>query len=86
MKVRRRDGRGNRLKPVTSESPTMQLLFQIIDQRKISHQSLAEEVGVTRTAISNMRSGRSYPSIATVEKIAQCLNLRIMLMGIDHGA
>ena len=42
---------------------------ELIKQRGISQEKLAELVGIEPTALSNIVTGRNYPLMSTLEKI-----------------
>ena len=47
---------------------------ELIKQRGISQEKIAELVGIEPTALSNIVTGRNYPLMTTLEKILQVLN------------
>ena len=46
-------------------------------QRKITQEKLAEIVGVDNGYISKLEVGQNFPSISTLEKIAQALDVEL---------
>lgn len=48
---------------------------ELIKQKNISQEKLAEMVGIEPTALSNIVTGRNYPLIATLEKILEVLEV-----------
>ena len=48
---------------------------ELIKQKNISQEKLAEMVGVEPTALSNIVTGRNYPKFATLEKILKILDV-----------
>lgn len=48
---------------------------ELIKQKDISQEKLAELVGVEPTALSNIVTGRNYPLMSTLEKILQVLEV-----------
>lgn len=47
---------------------------ELIKQRGISQEKIAELVGIEPTALSNIVTGRNYPLMTTLEKILQVLD------------
>ena len=52
---------------------------ELIKQRGISQEKLAELVGIEPTALSNIVTGRNYPLMSTLEKI-------LLVLGVDFSA
>ncbi len=50
----------------------------------LSQKQLAERVGTRHSAISRMESGRHKTSVATLQRVAQALDLRLVL-GFESG-
>jgi transcriptional regulator with XRE-family HTH domain len=48
---------------------------ELIKQKDISQEKLAEAVGVEPTALSNIVTGRNYPLMSTLEKILKVLDV-----------
>ena len=48
---------------------------ELIKQKNISQEKLAELVGIEPTALSNIVTGRNYPLMSTLEKILQVLGV-----------
>ena len=48
---------------------------ELIKQKNISQEKLAEIVGIEPTALSNIVTGRNYPLMATLEKILKALDV-----------
>lgn len=48
---------------------------ELIKQKDISQEKLAELVGIEPTALSNIVTGRNYPLMSTLEKILQVLEV-----------
>lgn len=51
---------------------------ELIKQRGISQEKLAELVGIEPTALSNIVTGRNYPLMSTLEKI-------LLVLGVDFS-
>lgn len=51
---------------------------ELIKQRGISQEKLAELVGIEPTALSNIVTGRNYPLMSTLEKI-------LLVLGADFS-
>lgn len=47
---------------------------ELIKQKNMSQEQLAEIIGIEPTALSNIVTGRNYPLISTLEKIVNVLN------------
>lgn len=59
---------------------------EIMNERNITSAWLAEKVGISKVAVSNIITGKSYPSLDTIKKIADALNVSIIkLIGEDNG-
>lgn len=52
---------------------------ELIKQRGISQEKLAELVGIEPTALSNIVTGRNYPLMPTLEKI-------LLVLGVNFSA
>ncbi|MEY2499660.1 MAG: hypothetical protein QOD12_3216 [Verrucomicrobiota bacterium] len=54
----------------------------------ISQEELAERAGLHRTYVSDLERGARNPSIISIEKIAQALNLSLLslLERVGHGS
>lgn len=50
---------------------------KILRQRNISSYKVAKEAGVTQTALSNWKNGKSTPSTTTLQKIADYLGVTV---------
>ena len=48
---------------------------ELIKQKNISQEKLAELVGIEQTSLSNIVTGRNYPLLATLEKIMVILEV-----------
>ena len=48
---------------------------ELIKQKNISQEKLAEIVGIEPTALSNLVTGRNYPLMATLEKSFEALEV-----------
>lgn len=48
---------------------------ELIKQKDISQEKLAELIGVEPTTLSNIVTGRNYPLMSTLEKILQVLDV-----------
>ena len=58
---------------------------EYMNQNKVSSASLAEKVGISKVAISNIITGKSLPSLENLMKIAQVLNVSVsQLIGEDE--
>ena len=51
---------------------------ELIKQKNISQEKLAEMVGVEPTALSNIVTGRNYPKFVTLEKILKVLEVEFV--------
>ena len=49
---------------------------ELIKQKHLSQEKLAELIGVEPTTLSNIVTGRNYPLISTLEKIIQVLDIK----------
>jgi transcriptional regulator, XRE family len=49
-------------------------LKELIKQKNISQEKLAELIGVEPTTLSNIVTGRNYPLMSTLEKILEVLD------------
>ena len=59
---------------------------EIMSKRNVTSAWLAEQVGISKVAVSNIVTGKSYPSLDTLKKIADVLNVSIIkLIGEDDG-
>ncbi|WP_288722818.1 helix-turn-helix transcriptional regulator [uncultured Bacteroides sp.] len=59
---------------------------EIMSKRGVTSAWLAEKVGISKVAVSNIITGKSYPSLDTIKKIADALNVSIIkLIGEDNG-
>lgn len=58
---------------------------QLIQKHNVTPYRVAKEAGVTQTALSNWKSGRSTPSTATLQKIADYFGVSIdyLMTGSD---
>ena len=58
---------------------------ELIKQKDISQERLAELIGVEPTALSNIVTGRNYPLMSTLEKILQVLDVEFSeVFKFDH--
>lgn len=58
---------------------------ELIKQKDISQENLAELIGVEPTALSNIVTGRNYPLMSTLEKILQVLGVEFSeVFKFDH--
>lgn len=48
-------------------------------QKKITQKKLAEEIGVTQSALSRFESGKGSPTLSFVKKVTAGLGLRLMV-------
>ncbi len=46
-------------------------------ENRLKQKELAELVGISNTYLSDIETGRTNPSIETLKKIAQILNIRV---------
>lgn len=60
--------------------------FQLIEaiikkrvQKKLTQKALAEEIGVTQSALARFESGRGNPTLSFLQKITAGLGLRLMV-------
>ena len=51
---------------------------EIMSKRNVTSAWLAEQVGISKVAVSNIVTGKSYPSLDTLKKIADVLNVSII--------
>lgn len=59
---------------------------EIMNEQDVTSAWLAEKVGISKVAVSNIVTGKSYPSLDTIKKIADVLNVSIIkLIGEDSG-
>lgn len=58
---------------------------EILESKDIKVSSLAETVGITRANMSNIVNGKSTPSLETLEKIANALEVEIWELLISKG-
>lgn len=59
---------------------------EVMSERGVTSAWLAEKVGISKVAVSNIITGKSYPSLDTIKKIADALNVSIIkLIGEDNG-
>ena len=59
---------------------------EIMSERGVTSAWLSEKVGISKVAVSNIITGKSYPSLDTINKIADALNVSIIkLIGEDNG-
>jgi len=52
-------------------------LKELMDEKGISGKELADKIGVTPSAISNIRKGRNYPGWEQMASIAKALDVDI---------
>lgn len=58
---------------------------ELIKQKNISQEKLAELIGVEPTTLSNIVTGRNYPLMSTLEKILKVLNVEFAdVFKFDH--
>jgi len=55
-------------------------------QRSLSQRGLASLMGVPRTYISKIETGRAVPSLASMERLAAALRVRITALLLDSSA
>ncbi len=53
---------------------------EIRKQRGFTQEALAETVNIDITTLSGIESGRHFPSLVTLEKIAQTLNVALITL------
>lgn len=59
---------------------------EYMNQNKVSSALLAEKVGISKVAISNIITGKSLPSLENIMKIAQVLNVSVsQLIGEEES-
>lgn len=51
---------------------------ELIKEKKLSQEKLAELIEVEPTTLSNIVTGRNYPLLSTLEKILEVLNVDFM--------
>jgi transcriptional regulator with XRE-family HTH domain len=52
-------------------------LQELRKQKELTQEELAEQLYVSRTAISKWESGRGYPSIDSLKAIARCFSVTV---------
>lgn len=68
------------MRDIASEQLIKKVVGEFTRLRKeqgLSHETLAEKVGVSRPAISFIESGKRVPTILTCAKIAKALGVRL---------
>ena len=59
---------------------------ELIKQKHLSQEKLAELIGVEPTTLSNIVTGRNYPLISTLEKIIQVLDIKFSdVFNFEHN-
>ena len=60
---------------------------QLLQKHGVTPYKVAKEAGVTQTALSNWKSGRSTPSSKTLQKIADYFGVTVdyLMTGIENG-
>ena len=48
-------------------------------QKKLTQKALAEEIGVTQSALARFESGRGNPTLSFIQKVTTGLGLRLMV-------
>jgi transcriptional regulator with XRE-family HTH domain len=56
-----------------------QELRAIREQRGISARLIAAEAGISRSALTAIERGERYPSLETLEALASCLRINIVI-------
>lgn len=61
---------------------------QLIQKYNLTPYKVAKEAGVTQTSLSNWKSGRNAPSMATLQKIADYLGVTVdyLMTGKENSA
>lgn len=61
--------------------------FQLIEaivksraEKKLTQKALAEEIGVTQSALARFESGRSNPTLSFIQKVTTGLGLRLTVI------
>lgn len=58
---------------------------EVMDERKITSAWLAEKVGISKVAVSNIVTGKNSPSVDNLLKIAEALGVSITyLLGLEE--
>lgn len=58
---------------------------EVMDERKVTSAWLAEQVGISKVAVSNIVTGKNSPSVDNLLKIAEVLNVSITyLLGLSE--
>ncbi len=59
---------------------------QLLQKYKVTSYRVSKEAGVTQTALSNWKSGKSIPSTPTLQKIADYFGVKVdyLLTGIEE--
>ena len=58
---------------------------EFMSERNVTSAWLAEKIGISKVAVSNIVTGKSYPSLDTIKKIADALNVSIIkLIGEEN--
>lgn len=59
---------------------------EVMDERKVTSVWLAEQVGISKVAVSNIITGKNSPSVDNLLKIAEALNVSITyLLGVEES-
>ena len=67
-------------KAMLDSSIEFQLIEAIVKsraQKKLTQKALAEEIGVTQSALARFESGRSNPTLSFIQKVVAGLGLRL---------
>jgi len=67
-------------KAMQDSSIEFQLIEAIVKsraQKKLTQKALAEEIGVTQSALARFESGRSNPTLSFIQKVTTGLGLRL---------
>ena len=57
---------------------------ELMDEQKVTSVWLAEKVGISKVAVSNIITGKNSPSVDNLLKIAEALNVSVTyLLGLE---
>lgn len=72
--MKRLDGRGCQIVPCKSASKVLREIWEHIDRPMAD---LADDMGLSRTALYHWKMGRSQPQIMSIEELCSILGLEI---------
>ena len=70
-------------RPPRTASPVVREMMAIIDARKLHHQRLSVDAGLTRHTIAHWRHGKNAPTLFGFECVAQVLGYRVALVPLE---